>query len=167
MGNAARTVRGSLAAAVLVAVTLAVTAISGGGGDGAVPEPAPATEFAPTPAMPTPVTSAPVAPTTVAPTPLPTSAPVVVPGSPPRSSMARPRPPRTDPPPAFSCDLAPDGVPVCEGDVPASVGDHRTPREEIERQRTAESDDALRACVEQTGMTRDECIADAAAGNAS
>lgn len=162
MGNAARTVRGSLAAAVLVAVTLAVTAISGGGGDGAVPEPAPAIELVPTSAMPTTVTS-----TTVAPTPLPTSAPVVVPSSPPRSSTARPRPPRTDPPPAFSCDLALDGVPVCEGDVPASVGEHRTPRQESERQRTAESDDALRACVEQTGMTRDECIADAATGNAS
>lgn len=63
--------------------------------------------------------------------------------------------------------MASDGVPVCEGDVPASVGGYRTPGEELERRRTAESDAALRACVEQTGMTRDECIADAAAGNAS
>lgn len=63
--------------------------------------------------------------------------------------------------------MASDGVPVCEGRVPASVGKYRTPRQEIDRQRRAESDAALRACMEQTGMTRDECIADAAAGNAS
>lgn len=29
--------------------------------------------------------------------------------------------------PAFSCDQGADGLPVCEGDVPASVGPYRTP----------------------------------------
>jgi len=67
----------------------------------------------------------------------------------------------------LSRDLASDGVPVCEGKVPASVGRYRTPQQEIERQRNAESGAALRACMTRTGMTRDECIADAKAGNAS
>ena len=57
-----------------------------------------------------------------------------------------------------------------QGDVPASVGDYRTPREEIERQNDEMAEigeAALRDCQDQTGMTRAECIADAAAGNAS
>ncbi len=29
--------------------------------------------------------------------------------------------------PPFSCDMGVDGIPVCEGDVPDSVGVHRTP----------------------------------------
>jgi len=29
--------------------------------------------------------------------------------------------------PPFSCDMGLDGIPVCEGDVPESVGVHRTP----------------------------------------
>ncbi|GAA2571771.1 hypothetical protein GCM10010210_54290 [Pseudonocardia hydrocarbonoxydans] len=106
------------------------------------------------------------------PTPVPsTTAPPSSPGAVPRptatSSPTPPRQPRNNSEREFSCDMASDGVPVCEGDVPASVGEYRTPSEEIERQSTAESEAALQACMEQTGMTRDECIADAAAGNAS
>ncbi len=29
--------------------------------------------------------------------------------------------------PPYSCDMGEDGVPVCEGDVPESVGDYNTP----------------------------------------
>jgi hypothetical protein len=29
--------------------------------------------------------------------------------------------------PSFACDQGADGLPVCEGDVPASVGPYRTP----------------------------------------
>jgi hypothetical protein len=54
-----------------------------------------------------------------------------------------------------------------EGDVPASVGRYRSPKQEIDREAKAVSEAALRACTQQTGMTRAECIADAAAGNAN
>ncbi len=33
----------------------------------------------------------------------------------------------TDEYPSFACDAGEDGLPVCEGDVPASVGTYRTP----------------------------------------
>lgn len=100
------------------------------------------------------------------PTTVRTTAPTSAPRTPARTTT-KPREPLNNSQQSFSCDLASDGVPVCEGKVPASVGKYRTPQQEIERQRNAESEAALRACVSQTGMTREECIADAKAGNAS
>lgn len=149
------TVRASLSAIALMIVTMA-----GCGGDvspAGERTPAPATEAAPVTAPPASATAPPVATTS------PAAAPTQRPSSPP----AKPRRTTDNSQRDYSCDMASDGVPVCEGRVPASVGKYRTPRQEIDRQRRAESDAALRACMEQTGMTRDECIADAAAGNAS
>jgi methylphosphotriester-DNA--protein-cysteine methyltransferase len=71
---------------------------------------------------------------------------------------------------------------TCEPDAPArlvgnkivnkacpelNAAKERAQREFAEQQARQESEAALRACREQTGMSTDECIADAKAGNAS
>lgn len=148
MGTNLRTVGGSLVAVVLATAVAA----------GCSSDPAPATA---------PPTTAPAPTTAPTSTTVPTSAPTTAPRTPAQKPTTRSREPLNNSQQSFSCDLASDGVPVCEGKVPASVGKYRTPQQEIERQRKEESEAALRACVAQTGMTRDECIADAKAGNAS
>jgi hypothetical protein len=107
----------------------------------------------------------PAEPTTTVATPAPTTTPAApARREPAPTTAARPR---NNAERDWACDQADDGVPVCEGNVPDSVGEYRTPKQEIARQGRAESDAALTACMEQTGMTREQCIADAAAGNAS
>jgi hypothetical protein len=124
----------------------------------------------PPPAVPTTtVTAAPTttlaAPTATVATPTTTTAPAApTRRKPTPTTAARPR---NNAERDWSCDQADDGVPVCEGNVPDSVGKYRTPKQEMARQGRAESNSALKACMEQTGMTREQCIADAAAGNAS
>jgi len=123
----------------------------------------------------------PAAPTATTPSPRGAPAPsTTATPTPTRTPTAEAEPARRTPPSRtsrnnaernWSCDAMPGGTTVCEGDVPESVGPYLTPKQwkarEVERERRAESEAALEACTEQTGMTRAECIADAEAGNAS
>jgi len=60
------------------------------------------------------------------------------------------------------------GNTIVNKDCPDLIGSkERAQRKYAEEQLRQESEAALRSCREQTGMSTDECIADAKAGNAS